>query len=50
MKTNSLKKNDEIELTITALSSQGSGIGHYEGMAVFVDSAAVGDMLRVHII
>ena len=50
MKTNSLKKNDEIELQITALSSQGSGIGHYEGMAVFVGSAAVGDMLRVHII
>ncbi len=45
-----LKKNDEIELSITALSSEGSGIGHYKGMAVFVDSAAVGDTLKVHII
>ncbi|MGN1443525.1 MAG: class I SAM-dependent RNA methyltransferase, partial [Acutalibacteraceae bacterium] len=50
MKTNKLKKNDEIELTITALSSEGSGIGHYEGLAVFVDSAAVGDILKIHII
>ena len=50
MKTNKLKKNDEIELTITALSSEGSGIGHFEGLAVFVDSAAVGDILKTHII
>lgn len=45
-----LNKNDEITLDITALSSQGSGIGHYEGMAVFVEGAAVGDKLIVHII
>ena len=50
MKTDRLKKNDEIELSITALSSEGSGVGHYEGLAVFVDSAAVGDCLKVHII
>lgn len=52
MKTDNvnLKKNDEIELSITALSSEGSGIGHYKGLAVFVDSAAVGDILKVHII
>ncbi|MCM1269914.1 MAG: 23S rRNA (uracil(1939)-C(5))-methyltransferase RlmD [Faecalibacterium sp.] len=45
-----LKKNDEITLDITALSSQGSGIGHYEGMAIFVEGAAVGDKLLIHII
>lgn len=50
MKTVKLKKNDEIELSITALSSEGSGVGHYEGMAVFVDGAAVGDLLKMHII
>ncbi|MCM1544078.1 MAG: 23S rRNA (uracil(1939)-C(5))-methyltransferase RlmD [Ruminococcus sp.] len=49
-KNKPLKKNDEITLDITALSSQGSGIGHYEGMAIFVEGAAVGDKLLVHII
>ena len=49
-KTKPLKKNDEIELTVTALTAQGSGVGRYEGMAVFVDGAAVGDRLLVHII
>ena len=27
----SLKKNDVIELEITGFSSEGSGVGHYEG-------------------
>ena len=35
-----LKKNDDIELYIDAFSSEGSGIGRFEGMAVFVDGAA----------
>lgn len=45
-----LRKNDDIRLYITALTSQGSGIGRYNDMAVFVDGAAVGDTLDVHII
>ncbi len=45
-----LKKNEEIRLKITTLTSQGSGLGRFEDMAVFVDGAAVGDDLLVHII
>lgn len=45
-----IKKNDEIRLKITTLTSQGSGLGRYEDMAVFVDGSAVGDDLLVHII
>ncbi|MBQ3136782.1 MAG: 23S rRNA (uracil(1939)-C(5))-methyltransferase RlmD [Clostridia bacterium] len=46
----SIKKNDEIRLKITALTSQGSGIGRYNDMAVFVEDSAVGDDLLVHVI
>lgn len=46
----SLKKNDEITLEITAITSQGSGVGHFEKMAVFVEGAVTGDKLLVHII
>ena len=45
-----IKKNDEITLDITALTSQGSGVGHFDGFAVFVEGAAVGDRLIAHII
>lgn len=46
-----LKKNDIIELNITAISSEGSGIGRTEeGLAVFVPMSAVGDSLRVRIL
>lgn len=45
-----LKKNDEIKLYIDAFSSEGSGIGRFEGMAVFVDGAAAGDTVLAHII
>ncbi len=45
-----LKKNDDIELYIDAFSSEGSGIGRFEGMAVFVDGAAAGDTVTAHII
>ena len=30
-----IRKNDDICLDITAMSSEGSGIGRHEGMAVF---------------
>ncbi len=45
-----LKKNDEIELYIEDFTSEGSGVGHFEGMAVFVSGAAAGDKALVHII
>ncbi|MCQ2462707.1 MAG: 23S rRNA (uracil(1939)-C(5))-methyltransferase RlmD [Clostridia bacterium] len=45
-----MKKNDEIELYIDGYTSEGSGVGHYNGMAVFVSGAAAGDTVTVHII
>lgn len=45
-----LKKNDAIELDIDAMSAEGSGIGRYNGRAVFVAGTAVGDSAQVHII
>ncbi|MEG1551215.1 MAG: TRAM domain-containing protein, partial [Oscillospiraceae bacterium] len=45
-----LNKNTDIDLQIDAITSEGSGVGRYEGMAVFVSGAAVGDLCRVHII
>ncbi len=45
-----MKKNDLIELNITAMSSEGSGIGRYEGLAVFVPNTAVGDSCVVRIL
>lgn len=45
-----LKKNDLIDMTITDLSSEGNGVGRYEGLAVFVPLAAVGDRLKVRIV
>ena len=45
-----IKKNDEINLDITTLTSMGSGLGRFKDMAVFVDGAAPGDRLLVHII
>lgn len=41
----SMKKNDEFELSITGLGNAGEGIGHYEGMAVFVPGALPGDVI-----
>lgn len=45
-----LIKNQEIELYIESFSSEGSGVGHFEKMAVFVSGAAAGDTALVHII
>ena len=45
-----MKKNDIIELNITAISSEGSGIGRYEGLAVFVPMTAIGDTVVVKIL
>ncbi len=46
-----LAKNDIIKLNITAMSSEGSGIGKtQDGMVVFVPMTAVGDELYVRIL
>ena len=46
-----LQKNQLIDLTVTAMSAEGSGIGRApDGMAVFVPFTAVGDTLRVRIV
>lgn len=45
-----LKKNQEIELHIDGMSTMGSGVGHYDGLAVFVNNTAVGDTVLCHII
>lgn len=46
----SLRKNDIIEIDITGFSSEGSGVGHYDGQAVFVSGAAPGDRIQCVII
>ena len=48
--TDDMKKNDIIELEITDITHEGSGIGKYEGQAVFVPNTAVGDVIKAHIL
>ena len=45
-----LRKNDEIQLQMDGLTSEGAAVGHYDGMAVFVRGGVPGDVLNVHII
>lgn len=45
-----VKKNDTIELEITSVASTGNGVGHYNGIAVFVAGAACGDTVECLII
>ena len=45
-----LKKNDVIDLDITGYTAEGSGVGRYRNIAVFVPMAAQGDKLRVRIL
>ena len=45
-----MKKNDIIQLVITDISSEGSGIGKADGMAIFVPLTAVGDVVRAKIV
>ncbi len=45
-----LSKNDNIELNIDALTSEGSGVGRYNGLAVFVNDTVPGDRIIAHII
>ncbi len=45
-----MNKNDIIELEITALTSEGSGVGKHDGMAVFVPKTAVGDVIEARVV
>ncbi len=45
-----MNKNDEIILEIDGYSSTGSGVGHLDGMAVFVPLAAKGDIIRAKVV
>ena len=44
------QKNQIVELIISDMTHEGSGIGHLDGMAVFVPGSAVGDRLRVRLV
>lgn len=45
-----LNKNDKVEIDIDSCGLDGSGVGRYEGMAVFVRCAIPGEKIRTHII
>ncbi len=45
-----MKKNDLIELQIDDLGTDGQGIGRHEGLAVFVDGALPGELVRAKVI
>lgn len=45
-----MQKNDEIILDITDVTNEGSGVGRYNGMAVFVPLTAIGDSVKVKLL
>ena len=45
-----VKKNDDIQLNIESMTNEGSAVGHYNGMAVFVRGGVPGDTVVAHII
>ncbi len=45
-----VNKNDDIKLNITGYTSEGGGVGKYDGQAIFVENTAVGDEILCHII
>lgn len=45
-----IKKNDIINIDITGISSDGNGVGKFDGFTVFVPMTDVGDNVDVHII
>ena len=45
-----LSKNQKITLTIDGMTAEGSGVGKYEGMAVFVPQTAEGDEIECTIV
>ena len=45
-----MEKNEIYDIKITDMTEDGAGIGHIDGMAVFVKDSAVGDEARIKII
>lgn len=45
-----MKKNDLIKLDITDVTLQGVGVGHCDGIAVFVPGTVIGDFVEAHIL
>lgn len=41
-----MEKGDIIKIEITDMTEEGAGIGHYDGLAVFVNGAVIGDVVR----
>ena len=44
-----LKKNDQVEITIEDIGSEGEGIGKYEGYTLFVKDTVMGDRALVQV-
>ena len=47
---NPFRKNQELTLSITGVTSEGQGVGRSDGVAFFVPFALTGETVRVHII
>ena len=47
---NPFRKNDELSLEITGITSEGQGVGRSRDVAIFVPYAVPGETVRVHII
>ena len=45
-----MEKNQEIIIEITDITSEGSGVGKYDGIVVFVPLTAVNDTVKVKIL
>ncbi len=45
-----MKKNEIITLEITDITSEGNGVGRFDGMAVFVPETAIGDVIKAKIV
>ena len=45
-----MKKDDLITITIEDLTAEGLGIGHAQGMAVFVKDTVIGDTVQAKIL
>ena len=45
-----MQKNDIVEIKITGMTDEGSGVGRCENIAVFVPYALLGETVKVHII
>lgn len=45
-----MEKNDEVTVLIEDMTSEGLGIGHADGMAVFIKDTVPGDTVRARVV